>query len=63
MEDEVSAYIAYIARLKEIQKPEMPKFLVDAYTENEYRIAIEDVMTAFEDVDDFYLTERFLKGE
>lgn len=63
MSDEVREYIEYIAKLKEIQKPKMPTFLISAYTDNEYTQAIDAVMKDYENIDDFYLTLQHLKGD
>ena len=63
MFDETKAYIEYLSKFRCINRPKMPKFDVSTYTDNEYRIAIHRIEKDFENVDDLYITERYLKGE
>ncbi len=63
MINEVRAYIEYLANLKEIKRPAMPTFPTSAYNDNEYRIAVAEIMKEFQYVDDYYLTLQYLKGD
>ena len=63
MNEEVFAYIEYLSRLNEIKQPLMPRITISANTDNEYDIAIKDIMRDFENVDDYYLTLQHLKGD
>lgn len=63
MEEQVNAYIKYLAGFGVVQKPVMPKFDVVAYTENEYVKAITNIEQQFEFTDCVGLTEQYLKGE
>ena len=63
MEEQVNAYIEFLARFGVVQKPDMPKFDVSAYTENEYVRAINSIEQDFEFADSINLTEQYLKGE
>ncbi len=62
MNELIREYIEYIAHLKEIDRPKMPKFDPSAYTESEYTYAINDLMALYDKVDDFELTLQFIKG-
>ena len=48
----IDAYIEFLHGFKELNRPEMPKFDVFAYTESEYVTAINDVMREYEYIDD-----------
>ena len=63
MNDEVSAYVEYLLKFGEITRPQMPKFDYSAYSDNEYKTAIHQVMKDFENVDDFTVTIEHLKGD
>ncbi len=63
MEEQVNAYIEFLAGFGVVQKPDMPKFDVSAYTENEYVRAINSIEQDFEFADSINLTEQYLKGE
>ena len=63
MEEQVNAYIEFLAEFGVVKKPPMPKFDVAAYTENEYVKAISNIEQQFEFADCVELTERYLKGE
>lgn len=63
MNDEVSAYIEYLLKFGEVTRPQMPKFDCFAYSDNEYKTAIHQVMKDFENVDDFTVTIEHLKGD
>ena len=41
----------------------MPKIKRSAYSDSEYKIAIKEVMKDYENVDDFDVTIKHLKGE
>ena len=57
------AYIEFLLKFRELERPLMPKFDVFAYTDSEYLNAIKDVENLFSLVDDLSVTERFLKGD
>lgn len=59
----VEAYVQYVENIKIVKKPKMPSFDISAYTDNEYINAIDNVMKDYSNVDDFTITERFLKGD
>ena len=63
MFEEISAYEEYLFNFGVVEKPQMPKFDVLAYTNNEYINAISECMNAFENVDDEYLLISYLKGD
>ncbi len=63
MDEQVNAYIKYLSNLKEISRPKMPKFDIEAYSDNEYKMAINKVLEDYEGVDDFLITLHYLKGE
>ena len=63
MDEEIMAYQEYLLNFGVVKKPQMPKFDVSAYTENEYLSLIFDLMKDFDLVDDEYLTIKHLKGD
>lgn len=63
MNDEAREYVAYLSRFSGRPRPAMPKTDATAYTDNEYLFAIQDVIVDFENVNDEYLTIKYLKGE
>ena len=63
MNDEISAYVEYLLKFGEITRPQMPKIKRSAYSDSEYKIAIKEVMKDYENVDDFDVTIKHLKGE
>ena len=63
MYDLVNAYVDFLLEMKEFKKPEMPKFDVNAYTDNEYASAIFDILRDFDLFDDMYLTVNRFKGD
>lgn len=64
MNEEMIEYEKYLLNFGVVKKPLMPKFDVLAYTDNEYSLAIFDILSDFDLIDDEYLTiEHFLKGE
>lgn len=63
MNEEIMEYVKYLLNFGMVQKPEMPKFDVNAYTDNEYLSAIFESMNAFDLIDDEQLTIKHLKGE
>ncbi len=63
MNELAMAYIEYIAKLKTVKKPKMPKFDVLAYNDSDYILAIENIMKDYQSVDDFAVYEFFLKGD
>lgn len=62
MNDEIREYIVYLSRFIDIQKPKMPNFEISAYTDNEYVLAIDNIMIDYSKIDDLYLTLEYLKG-
>ncbi len=63
MDEQVNAYIEYIGNMRQLTKPNMPKFDLSAYTENEYVKEIRSLEKEFENTDSVDLTIAFLKGE
>ena len=63
MNDYVEAYIEFLARFNEVDRPLMPKFNTFAYTESEYVTAVNELMQDYEYIDDLGVTEHFLKGD
>ena len=63
MDDEIREYIACLSRNLNVVKPAMPKFDTNAYTDNEYLMAVDDIMRDFDPVDDDHLIIGYLKGE
>ncbi len=63
MDEEVNAYIKYLAKIDKIIRPKMPKFDTRAYTDSEYNLAINEILKDYEGVDDFLVTLHYLKGE
>ena len=63
MQWEVFHYIEYLENFREVNRPKMPKFDIDAYTDNEYQKAIFEINSEFDKFDDLAVYEEFLKGE
>lgn len=63
MQQEILNYIEYLKTFKELKKPKMPSFDLNAYTDNEYHIAINELQEDFDRIDDFEVYLKFLKGE
>lgn len=63
MNNLVQAYIDFLIEFKPVEKPIMPKFNVSEYTDSEYQIAIEELMSDYQFVDDLDCSLRFLKGD
>ena len=63
MDKEIMEYEKYLLNFGMVKKPEMPKFDVSAYTDNEYLSALFESISAFDLIDDEYLTIKHLKGE
>ena len=51
MNDEINDYVQYVLSVMEIRRPEMPSFLISAYTESEYISAINEIMKDFSSID------------
>ena len=51
MDDEIKAYIELLTKMHEIRRPKMPKFNLKTYNDNEYLLAIKEVMADFKAVD------------
>ena len=63
MYEEIQEYEKYLLNFGVVTKPVMPKFDERAYTDNEYISALFESLTAFDCVDDEYLTIMHLKGD
>ncbi len=63
MDEEINEYIKYLLNFGMVQKPLMPKFNLMAYTDNEYLLAIENIMFEYDLIDDECVTIRYLKGD
>ena len=63
MDEEIMEYEKYLLNFGVVKKPLMPKFNELAYTDNEYILALFESLSAFDGVDDEYLTIMHLKGE
>ena len=63
MNELAEAYIEYIAKLKTIRKPQMPKFDLSAYNDNNYKRMILNLNQEFDCFDDLNVYLAFLKGE
>lgn len=55
------SYIDELAHYHTLKAPPMPNFSISAYTDNEYQIAIKEIMRDYQDVDDYELTLQFLR--
>ena len=51
MDEEIKAYIELISKMHEIKRVKMPKFDTKTYTDNEYLLAIHEIMLDFIVVD------------
>ena len=63
MNEFVNAYIEFLLNFKELALPAMPKFNLLAYTESEYVNAVDEINRDYEFIDDFGVTEHFVKGD
>jgi len=63
MDEEIMEYERYLLGFGVVEKPQMPKFDVFAYTDNEYLSAIFDCLNMFDKIDDDYLVMQHLKGD
>ena len=63
MNNLVQAYIDFLIEFKPVEKPIMPKFNVSEYTDNEYQIAINEIMCDYQFVEDLDCSLKFFKGE
>lgn len=63
MDEEIREYEKYLLSFGMVKKPIMPKFDELAYTDNEYTSALFESLSAFDYVDDEYLTIMHLKGD
>lgn len=63
MWEEIKEYEKYLLNFGVVNKPNMPKFDVSAYTDNEYTSAIFDILKDFDFIDDEYLTVNRFKGD
>ncbi len=61
MDKLINEYINYLSKLNEITRPKMPRIITTAYTDNEYLLAIDELMNDFDKIDDLSVTLRFLK--
>ena len=62
MDEEIREYEKYLASFGLIEKPQMPKFDISAYTDNEYLSVVYNLLKDYDNVDDEYLTIDYLKG-
>ena len=51
MEEEIKAYIDYLLNFVEITKPDKPNVDITSYNDNEYILAINEVMEEFKFAD------------
>ena len=63
MHDEIGEYLKYLSTFAVVNKPKMPKFDFNAYTDSEYLLAIDDIIQCFNSFDDEHLTIAHLKGD
>ena len=63
MNEEINAYEEYLLSFGLVEKQQMPKFDLRAYTENEYTSAIFELLKDFDIFDDEYLTVERFKGD
>ena len=63
MNDEVNAYVEYLLKFGELNRPQMPKIDYSAYSDSEYKNAIDEIVKDFEQIDDLGVTIKHLKGE
>ena len=63
MDDIVSEYIAYLSNFREINKPLMPKFDINAYTDNEYLLIVKELNQDYDLILDEEVYSDYLKGE
>ena len=63
MKEEIMEYQKYLLNFGVVEKPIMPNFNVFAYTDNEYLSDIYKINEEYDQIDDFYLTLRHLRGE
>ena len=63
MYEEINAYEKYLLDFGVVERPKMPKFDLLAYTDNEYTLAIGDLLNDFNSFDDECLTIAYLKGD
>jgi len=63
MIEEIMAYQKYLLNFRTVEKPSMPKFDAQAYTDNEYLSAIFEIINEFDFVDDEHLIIMHLKGD
>lgn len=63
MTEEINEYLRYLLDFRMVEKPQMPKFNHLAYTDNEYVLAIEEIMQDFNLQEDESLSVKHLKGD
>ena len=63
MYEEIREYEKYLLNFGVVKRPIMPKFDELAYTDNEYISALFESLSAFDYVDDEYLTIMHIKGD
>lgn len=61
MDELVYEYIKYLTKLDTISKPTMPIINPLAYSDNEYLLAIGEVMNDYSNIDDLSISLEFLK--
>ena len=63
MNKEIEEYEKYLLNFGVVNKPQMPKFDLLAYTDSEYLSVVFDFLESFNVEDDEMLTIRHLKGD
>lgn len=61
--EEIMEYEKYLFTFGIVEKPIMPKFDLNAYTDNEYLSVILECEEVFGQIDDDYLVVMHLKGD
>ena len=63
MSEEIEEYEKYLASFGMVEKPQMPKFDISAYTDNEYLSAVYNLLKDYDQLEDEAITIAYLKGE
>lgn len=63
MIEEVEAYIDFLSRFNEVNRPISPQYDYFAFADKKYVEAIDGIMRDYELIDDFYLTIKHIKGD
>lgn len=62
MDKLVYEYIKYLAEMEGVNKPTMPIIDTSAYSDNEYLLAIGELMNDYANIDDLSISLEFLRG-